>query len=400
MFAAGDSPSGLVVGDFDGNGKDDLLTTDADADTISVLLGRGDGSFGLPESFAVGSNPVAAAVGDFDRNGKRDVVVANRDSANVSVLLGRGDGSFDAARQFPTGTSPLSVAVADMNRDGIEDLAVANLDSDSVSILLGGAMAASVPGLTSSPAGRRRRWRWATSTRTAGPTSWWPTTSGPTSRSSWGRTGGFGASTTYWAWDYAMAVAIGDFDRDGHQDIVATNYFTGISVLFGNGDGTFDAARRYTWDDPPSVALADFDRDGSTDIAVANFYRGTVSVLLGNTDGTFATPVLYPVGSYPATVAAGDFDSNGIADLAVTNSESATVSVLLGTGDGTFPVTPAIGVQTAPVGAHGRRPGRQLHRGPAGRQRGLRQRQHPERAGQRRCSPSRPTTRPVPTRPR
>ncbi|MGH8395367.1 MAG: FG-GAP repeat domain-containing protein, partial [Pseudomonas sp.] len=103
-----------------------------------------------------------------------------------------------------------------------------------------------------------------------------------------------------------------------------------VSVLLGNGDGTFQAARYFTGGSfPLSVAVGDFNGDGLADLAVANNGSGNVSVLLGNGDGTFQATRNFGAGSGPRSVAVGDFNGDGAQDLAVTNSGSNNVSVLI-----------------------------------------------------------------------
>jgi hypothetical protein len=92
----------------------------------------------------------------------------------------------------------------------------------------------------------------------------------------------------------------------------------------------FDAGR-----EPTSVAVGDFNGDGHLDLTVANLGENTVSVLLGNDDGTFQAARNFPVGGFPRSLAVKDFNGDGILDLAVANCGSNTVSVLLGNGDGT-----------------------------------------------------------------
>src|SRR5439155_606696 len=102
-----------------------------------ILLGTGTGSFGAATNFAVGTTPESVAVGDFNGDGKQDVATANTNSNNISILLGTATGSFGAATNFAVGTNPVSVVVGDFNGDGKQDLAVANGASNNVSILLG-----------------------------------------------------------------------------------------------------------------------------------------------------------------------------------------------------------------------------------------------------------------------
>ncbi len=148
------------------------------------------------------------------------------------------------------------------------------------------------------------------------------------------------------------AVVAGDFNGDGRTDLAVANELENtVSVLLGNGDGTFQPQATYavgTW--PGAIVAGDFTGNGRTDLAVANqnnmgYGPGTVSVLLGNGDGTFQPQVTYAVGNDPKSIVAEDFTGNGRTDLAVANAGNNTVSVLLGNGDGTFQpqVTYAVG---------------------------------------------------------
>src|SRR5216684_2343601 len=133
-FGVGTRPQTVVVGDFNGDGVQDLAVANAVSNNVSVLLGNGNGSFQEAQNFGVGEFPLFVAVGDFNGDGVQDLAVANHNSNNVSVLLGNGDGSFQGARNFDTGWSgPLFVAVGDFNGDLREDLVVVRGDSNDVS---------------------------------------------------------------------------------------------------------------------------------------------------------------------------------------------------------------------------------------------------------------------------
>src|SRR5437867_1595386 len=320
-YPVGANASSVVVGDFNGDGVPDFATANYGANPVSVLLGNGDGTFQPARTFATaGFNPEFAALGDVNGDGRQDLAVAHSGStpSTVSVLRGNGDGTFQAARVFATGEGSLSVAVGDFNGDGRPDLVAANYYSNDVSVLLGN-----------------------------GDGTFQPAQSFPTAGMN------------------PVTVAVGDFNGDGRPDLAVTNGANttsgavpgNLAVLLGNGDGTFQAARTIDVGITPAfVAVRDVNGDGRPDLAVANFRSNDVSVLLGNGDGTFQAPRNFDTGTGPLSMAVGDVNSDGQADLAVDNFDfnirgPNTVSVLLGNGDGTFrePVSFGAGVNPTSV---------------------------------------------------
>jgi len=288
----------VATGDFNGDGKLDLVVANNEGNNVSIFLGNGNGTFQPAVSYSAGPGtlPDAIAVGDFNGDGKLDLAVTSNGNAtgNVSILLGNGDGTFQPAVLYLAGSNPSSVAVGDFNGDGKLDLAVANNDGGNVSILLGNGDGTFQTALDFS------------------------VESGPSS------------------------LAVGDFNRDGKLDLAVANNVSGnVSILLGNGDGTFQPAANYssgTGSNPAAVAVADLNGDGKLDLAVANNGSANVSILLGNGDGTFqpAANISTGTGSTPAGIAIGDFNGDEKLDLAVTDSIGGDVSFLLGNGDGTF----------------------------------------------------------------
>lgn len=166
--------------------------------------------------------------------------------------------------------------------------------------------------------------------------------------------GTFQRFRTYTVGDGPLALGIGDFNADGKTDWITANYLSNtLTVGLGNGDGTFGRLFHIfliSGVNPSSLAVADFNRDGRLDVAVANFGSDNVTILLGREEGRFAEVLNIPISGHgPSALAATDLDLDGVLDLVVTNFLSNDVSLLLGNGQGWFAEVRRLQVREGPV---------------------------------------------------
>jgi uncharacterized protein (TIGR03437 family) len=289
----------IVSADFNGDGIPDLAVGNGSADSVSVLLGTGDGTFQTQQSLAVGSIPSGIAAADLNHDGFADLVVYTLYSGatlnpQVTVFLGKGDGTFQPGNVLPA-TGGQTV-IGDFNGDGNPDLMVAGYDG-GLQLLLGNGG------------------------------------------------GGFGAAITVAgsaSLGRSSAVAYGDFNGDGNLD-VATLQEGNLSVYFGTGGGSFAPPVIYICADALNLGMSWVD--GRAVFVTTDSVNGIIDLAPGNPDGTFQAPRAFPGGLFDSgfnslneVVLTGDFNSDGKQDVVNANvvSGSGTLAFLPGGGDGTL----------------------------------------------------------------
>ena len=302
----GNTPYDVTVADLDHNGVADLVTANLYTQSISVLMGNGNGSFAAAVSYPVNVSPWEAAAADFNGDGKLDLVVPGYDpavgnGARYSILLGNGNGTFAPALTTPGG-APFStggVVTGDFNGDGRVDFAMATGQGGYVGAIFAQAVEVHL----------------GNGNGTFGPPIFAPAEA---------NNNGFVAA---------------DFNGDGITDLATrTGYTDRTSVLLGNGNGTFTAmptsiVLSY---DPYGVAAGDLNGDGKIDLAFGLHSAGQTAVALGHGNGTFDAPVFYNGPQYANHVRIADIDGDGKPDLVVSSNALAKFAVLTGNGDGTF----------------------------------------------------------------
>ena len=361
----------LVAVDINSDGKLDFAVVNGTKNNVSIVLGNGDGTFNIVATLAVGSSPIGIAAGDLNGDGHPDLAVTNNGSGSggnsVSILLGIGNGQFQPATSFPVAAAPVGLAIADLNHDKKLDLAVTNSGTDQVSTILGNGN-----GTFRTP---------ATFTVRSGvkpPSGYFPVyvsvddfnadgnpdlvvanqfSSTATVLLGNGK-GAVGKPANFLVGATPLAVLTGDFNRDGRRDFITSNQAGGtVSLYLGRGNGGFVTESSFpSQARADQIAVADFNHDGIADLAMADgglgFNGNTMSVFLGKGNGTFAAESILSTGQDPNGITAADFDGDGNLDLAISDGfeifGSKGLMIFLGNGDGTFVSGPTLSGLSAP----------------------------------------------------
>lgn len=271
-----------TLGDVNGDGRIDILVPDGNDNTVSVLLGNGDGSFKARASYALTTQPTEILFGDFNGDGINDIASGARSIASVGVLLGNADGTFRAPRSWSMQSRAMEAA--DFNQDGILDLVGAYTQSVEVRFGVGD--------------------------------------------------GTFNSGVTYSLTASPGDMQAADLNRDGAMDLVIADYTGGttFSVYLGNANGSFKATVSYgSLGTPFKVNTLDYNNDGILDVAIgSNAASGPVAVHLGNGNGTFAAGTSFIGGSASLWgLSNDDVNRDGVTDLIAFDASAGRANILL-----------------------------------------------------------------------
>ncbi len=333
----GAQPSAIVAEDVNGDGGPELVVVNQGDNTMSVLLhNQNYQSAGL--AYETAPSPVGLVLADINGDGQKDALIAcdNASGQDLSVLRGSGNGTFLAPVNLSIALATVAVAAQDYNGDGKIDVAVVSRASGLAYVLTNNSPGASVSFAT------------PYATYTAGLE--------PVALLGYDLSGKGSAALTFadyrgnqvgaltgpptgafqmppkvaFVGNGPLALAAGNLTADHYPDVVTANFdASSVSVLTGQGDGTFSALLTLqTALRPSAVAVADMDQDGQQDVIVANSGTDQISIFLGNGDGSFEPAQQFAVGQQPWALAVADLDGDGKPDVATANLASGDVSIL------------------------------------------------------------------------
>jgi len=316
----------ITVADVNGDGRPDVLGLTGTQ--VFVSLGNGDGTFKAGVPYPAAPSPQQMLTGDFNGDGKLDIATAGSGSpGEIAVLLGNGDGTFQSPVTSTGVAAPRGLAASDLNGDGKLDLIISDNATSQAYTFFGNGNGTFQSGIVAAPV--------------VGSLGLADLNGDGKVDLVGGDTGlgegvwlgnGDGTFTSTRSYAGGGNVLIADFTNDGKLDVAC-----GGTMLLGNGDGTFKGQPEVPLQPGPSAAVGDFNGDGNPDLAV--IYPGGVYVLLGDGLGWLAMEQTYTLPAPGYSIAAGDLNGDGKLDLAIYTTDQTShwsLIVMLGNGDGTF----------------------------------------------------------------
>ena len=291
IMPVGQGPAHLLTTDLNLDGELDIVSANAKNSSLTLLYGKGDGSFHAGQHINVAAEPTMTAVGDINRDGIPDIAVNARGEEKFLVFLGKGNKSFRKPITTRTGKVPLNIILGDYNQDGNLDAAV-TLTFSKMELYLGTG------------------------------------------------NGYFKKGETYETGSRSFSGVTEDFNEDGHLDIAlaaSSSSASSVRLFRGNGDGTFQKPTRLAEQLVPlAIVASDMNADGKTDLVFAAGQGDNMYLLTSNGDGSFQEPIIFSGGGGPFALTTGHFNPDKLKDVAVANSRSSSFSIIIRNPNGTF----------------------------------------------------------------
>ncbi|CAF2767020.1 unnamed protein product [Rotaria sp. Silwood2] len=291
-------PDSIAVGDFNHDNQLDIVVANSNSSSIGVFLGLGNGTFESQRIYVIENNarPQSVALGDFNNDNNLDIVVGISGINSIRIYLGNGNGTFKYTNMYQVeGFYPFLVAVGDFNQDNNLDIVTAAYGINSAGVFLG-----------------------------------------------YGN-GTFTILKTYAPESdiYSNSVAVGDFNNDSLLDFVIAHYRRAtISIHLGYGNGSFYISMIISTgvNYPSNIAIGDLNNDEQLDLIFADPYSSSIDTMFGYGNGTFGSIHMYltGVGSYPWSIGLGHLNNDTFLDIVVVNQWYFSISIILGNRNGTF----------------------------------------------------------------
>ena len=363
-------PNSVVVGYFNNDKLLDIAVANFGTNNVGVFWNMHNDTFAEQTTYMIeNASPYFLAVADINRDEQSDLIAINNGTNNIGVLLGHVNGTFSRPIMFVTGfSSSISAAIDDLNKDDLPDIVIINNNTNSITISFSQNEGFQseinysniLESITTLKLVRRQL---GSESCASGPSYEFPAESFSLSTGDFNSDGHLDMIVTDVGWKELVVflgygngsftyktiyrtnhshskLAVADFNNDTHLDIAlvySDDWLVYVDILLGYGNssftkqGTYRTAGRYSG----VIAIEDFNRDDRADVLVVDDH-GIISILLGMGDGSLANPIAYFLNDFVDSIVVGDFNNDNISDIVFTSDVYDGIGISLGYGNGSF----------------------------------------------------------------